>query len=277
MSNNISIKGTRDGLTITLGQGDLDQLLEELSQHLATQGAFFRGGRVALQVGDRAMSAEDLARLDMVLNEQDMSLRSVLAFSPATVNAAEGLGLSASAMQTSTAQTPAAPEPPMPATPLSASGASRPEAAASTTQATEESRDAAAATRLRPSPPVQPVGRPTEDSKGVLLRRIVRSGQVVRHPGHIVVLGDVNAGGEVIAGGDVVVWGRLRGVVHAGAGGDPSAVVCALDLSPMQLRIGATVARSGDDDKARKAQPEVASLRDEAIVVEPWDQRHKGL
>ncbi|MHB1293443.1 MAG: septum site-determining protein MinC [Anaerolineae bacterium] len=263
MSNSISIKGTRDGLTITLGEGDFGQLLEELSQHLATQGAFFRGGRVALQVGDRAMSADDLARLDAVLREQDMSLRSVLARSATTMDAAHGLGLSAGASAA-------------PAERVAQEAATIPAQPAGEQSPSKLSAKPRPAAPIQPAQPVQPAARPPEDSKGVLLRRVVRSGQVVRHPGHVVVLGDINAGGEVIAGGDVVVWGRLRGIVHAGAGGDASAVVCALDLAPMQLRIGATVARPGDDDRAKRSYPEVASLRGEAIVVEPWDQRHKG-
>jgi septum site-determining protein MinC len=53
----------------------------------------------------------------------------------------------------------------------------------------------------------------------------------------VVVLGDVNPGAEIIAEGNVIIWGRLRGMVHAGSKGNRAAVICALDLSPMQLRI----------------------------------------
>ncbi|MBI4770229.1 MAG: septum site-determining protein MinC, partial [Chloroflexi bacterium] len=56
--------------------------------------------------------------------------------------------------------------------------------------------------------------------EAVLVRRTLRSGRSVRHPGHVVIIGDVNPGAEIVAGGDIVVWGRLRGVVQAGAGGD---------------------------------------------------------
>ena len=48
MRGAVSIKGTREGLTITLGQGEFGELFSELGEHLKTQGAFFRGGRVAL-------------------------------------------------------------------------------------------------------------------------------------------------------------------------------------------------------------------------------------
>jgi len=108
-------------------------------------------------------------------------------------------------------------------------------------------------------------------ARGLVLRRRVRAGQAVRHSGSVVVIGDVNAGAEIVAGGDVVVWGRLRGTVHAGCLGNTSAVVCALDLSPLQLRIAELITRpeeggSGRDD----SYPEVAYIRDQTIFVERW-------
>jgi septum site-determining protein MinC len=106
----------------------------------------------------------------------------------------------------------------------------------------------------------------------VIVRRTLRSGQTVRYPGHVVVVGDVNPGAEITAGGDVIVWGKLRGTVHAGALGDDSAVVCALQLQPMQLRIGGSIARSPEHNRTKQgARPEVARVRGEEIVAEPWE------
>ncbi len=105
---------------------------------------------------------------------------------------------------------------------------------------------------------------------GILLRRTLRSGQVARHEGHVAVIGDVNAGAEIVAGGDVIVWGRVRGIVHAGATGDESAVVCALYLAPMQLRIGPHIARAPEGRGMQPRAPEMAFVRDGTIIVEPW-------
>lgn len=118
-------------------------------------------------------------------------------------------------------------------------------------------------------------GKAASDENGaILVRRTLRSGQSLHYPGHVVVVGDVNPGAEIIAGGDVVVWGRLRGIVHAGASGDDSAVVCALALAPMQLRISRHIARSPGSELDQKhlsgIAPEVASVQDGQIVVEPW-------
>ncbi len=104
---------------------------------------------------------------------------------------------------------------------------------------------------------------------GVLVKRTLRNGRVVRSDGHVIIYGDVNPGAEIIAGGDVIVWGRLRGTVHAGVDGDETAVVCALDMMPTQLRIAKHIVVS-PPDKRRKPKPEVAYIYKDQIVVEAW-------
>ena len=86
--------------------------------------------------------------------------------------------------------------------------------------------------------------------------------------GHVTVIGDVNPGAEIVASGDIVVWGRLRGVAHAGADGNDEAIVCALDLEPMQLRINDKIAIT--PKRKGKAQPEVARVIDNQVIAEPW-------
>jgi septum site-determining protein MinC len=104
--------------------------------------------------------------------------------------------------------------------------------------------------------------------EAILIKRTLRSGHRIRHPGHVTIIGDVNPGAEIIAGGNVIIWGRMRGVVHAGATGDEQAVVCALDLSPTQLRIAGQISVS--PSRKGKPQPECARIRDEQLVAEPW-------
>lgn len=105
---------------------------------------------------------------------------------------------------------------------------------------------------------------------GVMIRRTLRSGRTIHSEGHVVVYGDVNPGAKIIAVGDIIVWGRLRGTVHAGADGDENAVVCALDMSPNQLRIAGYMVTS-PTEKRRDIRPEVAYVRDNQIVVEARD------
>jgi septum site-determining protein MinC len=120
-----------------------------------------------------------------------------------------------------------------------------------------------------PSPDGGPAAPEEDGTFGVMIRRTLRSGRTVRSQGHVVVFGDVNPGAEIIADGDVIIWGRLRGNVHAGAGGDETAFVCALDMTPTQLRIAGYISIS-PQDKKHKPKPEIALIRNDHIIVEAW-------
>lgn len=65
----------------------------------------------------------------------------------------------------------------------------------------------------------------------------LRSGQRIEFEGSLVIIGDVNAGAEVIAGENIVVLGVLRGLAHAGAKGNKDAIIEAVDIEAVQIRI----------------------------------------
>jgi septum site-determining protein MinC len=119
-----------------------------------------------------------------------------------------------------------------------------------------------------PTPEKEPINSLLDGEEAVFLKRTLRSGHKVKHPGHIVVLGDVNPGAELVAGGNIIVWGRLRGVVHAGAAGDTDAVVCSLDLSPTQLRIADKISVS--PPRKGKTRPEIARLENGQVTAHDW-------
>ena len=221
MTETVSIKGTRDGLLINLGSGPLQEALAELESALGAKASFFVGGRVALRVGDRSLSAEQLATMGRLLESHSMTLWAVDGEHPATLSAARELGLETEI------------------------------------QAKEHPH--------RPAPEQYK----REDLSGIVVRRTLRSGQALQHPGHITLIGDLNPGAEIVAGGDIIVFGRLRGIAHAGAMGDDEAIICALELAPSQLRIGAHIARPPDRGRPPK-MPEIASVQDGGIVVERW-------
>jgi len=108
------------------------------------------------------------------------------------------------------------------------------------------------------------------DGKATYVRRTLRSGMSVEAAGHLVLIGDVNPGALVVAGGDVLVWGVVRGTVHAGRTGDTEAVIAALRLAPMQLRIANLVARAPDRGALHLDAPALARVADGQIVIEPW-------
>lgn len=76
--------------------------------------------------------------------------------------------------------------------------------------------------------------------------RTIRSGQMVEVKGDLLLIGDVNPGGQVTATGNVFIMGKLRGIAHAGIGGDGKAVIAASYMQPNQLRIADQVSRSPD-------------------------------
>jgi septum site-determining protein MinC len=104
------------------------------------------------------------------------------------------------------------------------------------------------------------------------LRQTLRSGQTVSHKGHLVIVGDVNPGAELMAEGDITVWGALRGIAHAGIGGNITAEIRALKLQPVQIRIAHAIARSPDRPNIKFASqkgagPETARMIDGKIRI----------
>lgn len=219
----ITIKGIREGLLVTLGDGDWDTLQERLLKQIEEKGAFFRGARMALDVGNRILHAAQMGALRDRLSDREISLWAVVSNSPVTERTAQVLGL---------------------------------------------------ATRLSTPKPERVIRQmdtqlPGEDA--ILIQRTLRSGFRVSTHGHVVVIGDVNPGAEIIADGNVVVWGRLRGTVHAGAQGNEQSVVCALEMSPTQLRI-ANLFYAPPPKKKNKGA-EMARVEKNEIVTQPWNTK----
>ncbi|WDC83868.1 septum site-determining protein MinC [Caloramator sp. mosi_1] len=107
------------------------------------------------------------------------------------------------------------------------------------------------------------------EGKTKFIRNTVRSGQRIYCQGNVVVIGDVNSGAEIIANGNIVILGALRGVVHAGANGNRKAIVAAYMLQPSLLKIADITSRA-PDEKIKPKVPEVAKVKDNFIVIEPY-------
>ena len=221
----VQIKGVKDGLLVTLGEGAWPELEALFFQTVDERAAFFKGARVALDMGNHVIRAAELGALRDRLSGKGITLYAVIGSSPVTEQNARVLGL---------------------------------------------------ATRIstpRPERTIKPLDTNLEGEGAIFLQRTLRSGFKVTHHGHIVVIGDVNPGAEIIAGGSVVVWGRMRGVVHAGSDGDERAVVCALELEPVQLRIAGYVAVP--PKRKGKPTPEMARIENGQVVAESWNLKGK--
>lgn len=65
----------------------------------------------------------------------------------------------------------------------------------------------------------------------------VKPGEVIFSNGDVLVMGDVNPTSEINAVGDIFVIGNLRGVAHAGYNGDENAIVYAMHMNPVMVKI----------------------------------------
>lgn len=86
---------------------------------------------------------------------------------------------------------------------------------------------------------------------------IIRSGQVVRAAGDLVIIGDVNPNAQVIAGGSIYILGRLKGIAHAGANGNLEAVIAASWLEATHLKIADKMETMTDELTILSEQPEM--------------------
>jgi len=127
------------------------------------------------------------------------------------------------------------------------------------------------------APRVTVTGPASEESgaRTVILPHGVRAGFRGEYRGSVVILGDVNPGSEIVAGGDVIVMGALRGVVHAGHGGNADAIVWARPIASAQIRIGDAVARAPEGSSLSTMRKldghevaEMARLQEGTIVIE---------
>lgn len=104
-------------------------------------------------------------------------------------------------------------------------------------------------------------------------KQTVRSGQVIKSNGNVVIIGDCHPGCEIHAAGDITVWGILGGIAHAGSKGNTKARIRALNLNAIQLRIADSFARRPDHikniyvEKSNTFTPEEARNINGSIVI----------
>jgi len=223
MAPRVEIKGIREGLLVTVGEGEWGEIERSLIEQVQRRSAFIQGARLTLDVGQHELHPTEMGALVESLTRFGVSVHAVLSKSLVTETSAQGLGLG---------------------TRISQSAAKAP-------------------VRLAPVPERQ--------GESLFLRKTLRSGVKIEFAGDVTVIGEVNPGAEIVASGSVVIWGRLRGVVHAGAEGDGEAVVCALGMTPTQLRIAGQV--SIPAGRSGKVQPEIARLTGGQVIIETWEAK----
>ena len=107
-------------------------------------------------------------------------------------------------------------------------------------------------------------------------RGYFRSGQMMEFDTGVIIIGDINPGAKVLARGSIVILGALKGEAEAGVGGNDDAFIIALDMNPIQLRIGSKIARCADNSvivsKSKCLSPQVAFVENDNICLEDLDK-----
>lgn len=89
----MQIKGIKDGLLVTMGEGEWSDLEAALLAHVEEKAGFFQGARVALDVGNHILRAAELSTLRDRLSSKNINLWAVISNSPVTESTAQVLGL----------------------------------------------------------------------------------------------------------------------------------------------------------------------------------------
>lgn len=95
----------------------------------------------------------------------------------------------------------------------------------------------------------------------------LRSGQKLEVEGSLVIIGDVNSGAEVVASENIVVIGTLRGLAHAGAKGNKEAIITAVKLDVVQLRIS-NIVKEMDREETELYENAYVYVEDDKIIIE---------
>jgi septum site-determining protein MinC len=265
----LTIKAVRQGMVVAVPEAlAWDAAVAALDGKLLGAGGLVAGQKAQLLLGARALEAMELGALvGRLARAHQLEITAVVASTPVTRAAAEacGLQLVVASWAEGLEEAPAEVAPSAPP-----AEAARPESAAEPAELEAPSEaEAQAPGGALAWASVLPEGV-GELRQALYLRQTVRSGQMVRHDGTILIAGDVNPGAEVVATGDIIVFGNLRGLAHAGAAGDGEAQIIAVNLRPTQIRIAGFTARSPDQGAPPLSKhPEVARVQDGEIHITP--------
>ncbi len=112
------------------------------------------------------------------------------------------------------------------------------------------------------------VKQPDTKSGTKLIKRNVRSGQIIVHSGDVMIFGNLHKGAEIMAGGSVVVFGSAMGTIRAGLNEGSSAVIAALDLRPSMMQIAGIITHA----RGEESVPSVAHVKEGKIVIDKFNK-----
>lgn len=236
MKQLVTLKGNKYGITIRMdAQASFAEVIEELAAKLRASADFFKDAKMALSVEGRELTPE----------EEDAVLEAV----------AENSRIQVICVMDSDEQ--------------------REELFRMLVEEAEKEEEPAPIEGPEEPEPVpeQPIGEVISETAGAdmgqFYKGTLRSGQTIESAGNLIVLGDINPGAKAVAAGNIIVLGSLKGYAVAGAAGNDTAFVVALEMQPMQIRIGNVIGRSVDKKKKKGAsQAQIAYVLEGGIYIE---------
>lgn len=253
----VQVSGRGSNVDFTIDDTEaIDQVIRGLREYLVDNQGLWSRGAITVNVGRRMLSRNELSRIKQVLQAESGLTVTRFWCSPEALEQVQGENDGATMVDSP------------PAEPILLEQLVQPPAAQP-----DESKTAA--------PAVAESQRKTSTRRGrqadaLFIKTTCRSGESIRYSGDVVVLADVNPGAEIVADGDVVVFGRLRGVAHAGAGGDTKATIIAHQLTAPRLQIGPYIGMPTKTDQRAKSTepgPQIAYVRRQSIYVAPFAGR----
>lgn len=104
---------------------------------------------------------------------------------------------------------------------------------------------------------------------GQFFKGNLQRGETLESEASIVIIGDVCKGAKVLAKGNIIILGKLSGTVCAGVAGNREALITALEMAPVQLRIADCT--SGLDGRGKRLGrgPMKAFWENGKVIIKP--------
>jgi len=234
----ISFRGTRQGILMSIKEDEpFGKVMDELKNRVDGDMDFFSQSPISLDLGWRELDEYDMDELLYYLQQKGLSLMGIISTSLNTRKIAESRGLKVIIGR------------------LGLAG-----------HHGRKKLPAQKKVDVKPHAKTPPRVTKTTEAETLFIRKTIRSGQVVEHPGNFVIMGDVNPGAEVLAGGDIVIVGTLRGIAHAGRNPNhKSPGISAFRFQPTQIRIRDKIESKFDRSITRNKRPVSAVLHNGKI------------
>ncbi|MCL2146411.1 MAG: septum site-determining protein MinC [Synergistaceae bacterium] len=103
----------------------------------------------------------------------------------------------------------------------------------------------------------------------LLIHRSLRSGEKIEHDGDVTVFGHVNNGAEIIASGNISVFGKLKGLAHAGVNVKEGnvAYIFAYSFEPQQIRLGNLMNSKVGSQNAWWGKPAYIFMEENSLII----------